>query len=128
MTTTIAKIQALPTSPFEGTGIIGIVITSGIPSYFKIIGSNLDKITSFNWYPLNPASVLFETRQLVLIDNTEGTCMVRVNDNFLNTCDRGGRISFQLDDGTTISAPVTTYGPVSVGPLWNSPQSGLITG
>ena len=126
--TTIAAIQALPTSPFEGTGMVGIVITNGVPSYFKIIGSELDKIISFNWYPKNPASVIFETRQLILIDNTQGTVMVRVDDNMLDISNRGGRVSFQLDDGTTISAPVITYGPVSVGPLWQSSASGLITG
>ncbi len=128
MTTTIARIQALPTSPFEGSGIVGIVITSGIPSYFKITGSELNRVVSFNWYPENPSSVIFETRQLILVDNTEGTIMVRVIDNLLNINDRAGRISFQLDDGTTISAPVATYGPVSVGPLWTSPNAGLNTG
>jgi len=126
--TTIARIQALPTSPFEGSGMVGIVITSGIPSYFKLIGSELNRITSFNWYPKHPASVQFEIRQLILVDNTQGTFMVRVTDNFLDIRDRGGRISFQLDDGTTMSAPVTTYGPVSVGPLWTAPGQGLITG
>lgn len=126
--TTIANIQALPTSPFEGTGVIGIVITSGIPSYFKLTGSALNRIVSLNWYPKNMSSVEFEVRQLILIDNTQGTFMIRVTDNLLDTSDRGGRISFQLDDGTTISAPVTTYGPVSVGPLWQAPTTGLITG
>jgi len=108
--------------------MVGIVITSGIPSYFKLIGSELNRITSFNWYPKHPASVQFEIRQLILVDNTQGTFMVRVTDNFLDIRDRGGRISFQLDDGTTMSAPVTTYGPVSVGPLWTAPGQGLITG
>jgi len=126
--TTIASIQALPTSPFEGSGIVGIVITSGIPSYFKLTGSDLNRITSFNWYPKNPASVKFEVRQLILVDNTQGTFMVRVIDNLLDTNDRGGRISFQIDDGSTFSAPVMTYGPVSVGPLWTAPGQGLITG
>ena len=126
--TTIVKIQALPTSPFEGSGLIGVVITSGVPSYFKIIGSDLDKIISFNWYPKNPASVLFEIRQLILIDNTQGTFMVRVIDNYLDINDRGGKISFQLVDGTTLSAPVVTYGPVSASPLWQSPNQGLQTG
>lgn len=126
--TTIAQIYALPTSPFEGTGIVGIVITSGIPSYFKLTGSDLNQIISVNWYPKNPASVIFEMRQLILVDNTYGTFMVRVIDNLLNTNDRGGHISFQLRDGTTLTAPVTTYGPVSVGPLWTAPSSGLQTG
>jgi len=126
--TTIARIQALPTSPFEGSGIVGIVITSGIPSYFKLTGSELNRITSFNWYPKNPASVKFEVRQLILVDNTQGTFMVRVIDNFLDTNDRAGFVSFQMDDGSTFSAPVATYGPVSVGPLWTAPGQGLITG
>jgi len=126
--TTIVNIQALPTSPFEGSGLVGIVITSGIPSYFKLTGSDLNRIISFNWYPKNPASVLFEIRQLILVDNTQGTFMVRVIDNYLDTNDRAGRISFQLDDGSTLSSPVKTYGPVSVGPLWQLPSQGLITG
>ena len=126
--TTIARIQALPTSPFEDTGLAGIVITSGIPSYFKVTGSDLNRITSFTWYPKNPDSVMFETRGLILADDTQGTVMVRVLDNFLDTVDRAGHLSFRLDDGTTISFPVITYGPVSVGPLWTSPSQGLITG
>jgi hypothetical protein len=126
--TTIAQIQALPTSPFEGSGIVGIVITSGIPSYFKLTGSNLDRIVSFNWYPKNPASVIFEVRKVILVDNTYGTFMVKVLDNMLDTRDRGGHLSFQLDDGTTLTAPVSTYGPVSVGPLWQAPAQGLNTG
>jgi hypothetical protein len=125
---TIANIHALPTSPFEGSGILGIVITSGIPSYFRVIGSNLDLIKSINWYPEHPSTVQFKMRQLILVDNTEGTFMVRVTDNFLSTTDRGGRISFRLDDGATINMPVTTYGPVSTGALWQSPEQGLITG
>ena len=123
--TTILSIHALPTSPFEGSGLVAIVITSGIPSYFKITGSDLNRIVSFNWYPKNLASVIFETRQLILIDNTQGTIMVRVLDNLLNTNDRGGRLSFQLDDGTVITAPVVTYGPVSAGPLWQAPSAGM---
>lgn len=126
--TTIAKIQALPTSPFEGSGLVGVVITSGVPSYFNLAGSGLNRIVSVNWYPKNPASVIFEMRQLILLDNTQGTFMIRVTDNLLDTTDRAGRISFQLDDGTTLSAPVITYGPVSVGPLWTAPGQGLITG
>lgn len=126
--TVITKIQALPTSPFEGTGYVGIVITSGVPSYFKVSGTRLDRITSVRWFPENPASVVFEMRQLILVDNNTGTFMVRVTDNLLDTNDRKGRISFRTLDGTTFSAPVKTYGPVSVGPLWNAPNSGLITG
>ena len=126
--TTITAIQALPSSPFEGTGIVGVVITSGIPSFFRLTGVNLDGITSVRWFPKNPGSVQFEMRELVLVDDTEGTFMVRVTNNFLDIRDRAGIISFALDDGTTLSAPVRTYGPLSVGPLWQAPGQGLITG
>jgi hypothetical protein len=126
--TTILKIQALPTSPFEGSGLAPIVITNNIPSYFKITGVDLDQIKSFNWYPEQAASVSFETRQLILLSKTEGTFMVKVLNNYLDTDDRGGRLSFQLENGTTLCVPVITYGPVSVGPLQQSPNSGLITG
>jgi len=128
MTTSIAQIQALPNSPFNGTGIVGIVITNGIPSYFKVIGSELNRIVSVNWYPENPASVKFTTREMILVDDTLGTFMVQVTDNYLYDNDRGGHISFRLDDGTTLTAPVRTYGRVSVGPLWQAPDQGLITG
>lgn len=126
--TTIANIQSLPGPPYNGTGIVGIVITNGIPSYFKVTGSDLNRIVSVNWYPENPASVKFQTRDMILIDNTTGTFMVMVTDNFLYDFDRGGHISFRLDDSTTLTAPVKTYGRVSVGPLWTSPEQGLITG
>ena len=124
----ITQIQALPTSPFEGTGYVGIVITSNVPSYFKVIGIDLDRIVSIRWYPENPSSVMFETRQFIPVDNTLGTFMIRVTDNFLNIIDRAGMIVITFDDDTTFSAPVKTYGPVSCGPLWNAPNSGLITG
>jgi hypothetical protein len=126
--TTIAAIQALPSSPFQGSGLVGIVITSGVPSYFRLTGTNLNHIVSINWYPKNPASVLFTTRQLILVDDSEGTFMIQVIDNYLDITDRGGKISFRLDDGTTLSAPVKTYGRVSVGPMWTAPGEGLITG
>jgi hypothetical protein len=126
--TTIASILALPGSPFNGSGIVGIVITNGVPSYFKVTGSDLDRIISVNWYPEHPASVKFTTRGMILIDNTIGTFMVMVTDNFLYDNDRAGHISFRLDDGTTLTAPVKTYGRVSVGPLWQSAEQGLITG
>jgi len=126
--TVISRIQALPSSPYEGSGLVGIVITSGIPSYFRLLGTDLDRIISINWYPKNPASVQFKMRQLILLSPEEGTFMVEVTDNFLDICNRAGHLSFRLDDGTTMTAPVKTYGPVSVGPLWNSPDSGLITG
>jgi len=128
MTTTIANIIALPTSPFQGSGIIGIVITSGVPSYFKIEGTNLNNIVDITWYPNNPASVKFETRPLILINSTVGTFMIKVVDNYLSTTDRGGRLSIRLDTNETITFPVRTYGPVSYQPLWTSPYEGLNTG
>lgn len=124
----IASIKGLPSSPYNGTPNVGIVITSGVPTYFLITGSNLDRITSVHWYPENPASVLQTDRQLILLDPTRGTFMIRVLDNYLNTKNRGGRLSFRLDDGTTIHFPVITYGRVAVGPLWQAPDQGLITG
>lgn len=126
--TSIVSIKALPGSPFDGSGFVGIVITSGIPSYFRVIGTNLENIKSVDWYPDNPSSVSFEVRNLLLVSPTEGTFMVKVLDNMLNTSDRGGRVSFRLSDGTTLTYPVKTYGPVSVGPLWIAPREGLITG
>lgn len=126
--TTIVNIQALPTSPYEGTGIVGIVITSGVPSYFRVTGVDLNHIVSVRWFPKHPGTVDFEMRELILVDNTEGTFMVKVLNNFLDTNDRGGRIVFTLDDMSTRSAPVKTYGPVSAGPLWTNPNQGLITG
>jgi len=65
---------------------------------------------------------------MILVDNTMGTFMVMVTDNFLYDNNRAGHISFRLDDGTTLTAPVKTYGRVSVGPLWQSSEQGLITG
>lgn len=126
--TTIAAIQALPCSPYDGSGKVSIVITSGVPSYFRLTGSDLDQITNIQWLPKKPGSVLFEMRQLILVNNTEGTFMVRVVNNLLDTTDRAGKLSFRLSDGTTLSAPVVTYGPVSMGPLWTAPGQGLITG
>ena len=128
MTTTITSIFALPTSPFQGSGLVGIVITPGVPSYFKLEGTGLDKITNVTWYPLNPGSVEFETRQIILVDMTVGTFMIKVTNNFLSTIDRAGRVSFRLDTGETITFPVKTYGPVSYQPLWQSPHEGLNTG
>lgn len=126
--TTIAEIRALPCSPYDGSGLVGVVITSGVPSYFRITGSNLNLIKSVQWIPKNPSSVQFEMRQVILLNNTEGTFMVKVIDNLLDITDRAGKIIFSLDDETTISFPVKTYGPVSVGPLWTAPGQGLITG
>jgi len=123
----ITGIHALPTSPYEGTGNVGIVITSGIPSYFRITGANLDLITSIRWYLKNPGSLMFEMRELILVDSTLGTFMVRVTDNFLDTTNRAGKLSLSFENGS-LSYPVITYGPVSVGPLWSAPGSGLNTG
>lgn len=124
----IASIKGLPSSPYNGTPNVGIVITSGVPSYFYVVGANLNRIVSVHWYPENPASVLQTDRQMILLDNTQGTFMIRVLDNYLNIKDRGGKLSFRLDDGTTMHFPVITYGRVSVGPLWTAPDQGLITG
>jgi len=126
--TVIALIQALPSSPYNGSGLVGVIITSGVPSYFKIVGANLNRIVSVNWYPKNPASVLQESRNIILLDNTQGTFMIQVLDNYLDITDRGGHISFRLDDGSTLQAPVKTYGPISVMPIWTAPDQGLITG
>ncbi len=130
MTTVITSIDALPFSPFQGSEFIGIVITSGVPSYFRITGVELDRITDITWFPLNPSSLDFITRQLILTDDTatEGTFLVKVNDNYLNITDRGGKLSIRLDTGETLSYPVKTYGFVSYQPLWQSPYDGLITG
>jgi hypothetical protein len=117
MTTTITSVYALPTSPFQGSGLVGIVITPGVPCYFKLEGTGLDHITNVMWYPLNAASVEFEMRQLILVDDTLGTFI-----------DRAGRLSFRLDTGDVITFPVRTYGPVSYQPLWTSPYEGLNTG
>jgi len=128
MSLVITSINALPGGPFNGTGIVGIVITSGVPCYFEITGHDLDLIESVNWYPKNPASLLFEVRKVILVDKTRGTFMVMVKDNYLNNYDRGGYLSFQLLDGTTRTYPVQTYGRVSIAPLWSAPDQGLITG
>lgn len=126
--TSITSIKALPTGPFEGTGIIGIVITSNVPSYFKIEGSGLDNIEKITWYPAAPSSVEFISRELILVNSTSGTFMIKVTDNFLSNADRGGNISIRLKSGDTHTFPVRTYGPVSYQALWTNPQSGLNTG
>lgn len=126
--TIITNVQALPYSPYNNTGVVGIIITSGIPSYFRVTGSSLDRITSVNWYPKNLSSLQFKTRQMILVTEEEGTFMIQVTDNYLSTEDRAGYISFRLEDDTNIVWPVKTYGPVSAGPLWSSPNQGLITG
>lgn len=126
--TAIASIQLLPSDPYAGSGLVTIIITNGVPSYFKVIGSNLDRITSVDWYPKNPASVQFQTRGMILLDNTTGTFMIMVTNNYLFDTDRAGHVSFRLDDGSVLTAPVKTYGRVSLGPLWSAPGEGLITG
>ena len=126
--TTITDVFALPTGPFNNTGVAGIVITSGVPSYFRLSGADLNNIVSVNWFPENPSSVLFRMRQLILVDNTVGTFMVQVLDNYLDITNRGGYLSFRLPDKTNLVVPVTTYGPVSATPLWTAPNQGLITG
>lgn len=126
MLATIDDIFGLPFSPFNGTGTAGIIITNGCPTFFKITGANLNNIVSVNWYPKNPASVKFIMRQIILIDNTLGTFMVQVTDNMYNTNDRAGILCFRLIDDTVITFPVTTFG--QLGPLWISPEQGLITG
>jgi hypothetical protein len=128
LTTTIDNIQTLPGSPYNGSGLVGIVITNGIPTFFKVTGSNLDRIVSVNWYPEHAATVQFKKRDMILVDNTTGTFMIMVTDNYLYDTDRGGHISFRLDDGTTLTSPVKTFGRISVSPLWTSPDQGLNTG
>jgi hypothetical protein len=124
----IASIQSLPPGPFDNTGTAGIRITNGVTTYFKITGANLNRIVSVNWYPQNPATVLQKSRNMILIDNTQGTFAITVLENYLSCKDRGGYISFGLDDGTTMVAPVKTYGRLSMMPIWQAPDSGLITG
>lgn len=126
--TVIARIDSLPTSPYNGTEYVGVVITSGVPSYFMVSGVHLNRIRSVNWLPKNPATVQFQMRNMILIDETKGTFMVQVTDNYLDTTDRAGKIIFTLDDNTTLHAPVKTYGRVSVMPIWTAPNQGLITG
>lgn len=126
--TVISRIYSLPENNYANTGILNIIITSGVPSYFKITGNGLSDIMHVDWYPRNPASLMFESRQLILVNDSLGTFMFRVADNYLDTQDRGGHVSFRLRDNTTIQYPVVTYGPVSVGPLWVAPSQGMITG
>lgn len=124
--TTITCIDALPFSPYNGCGKAGIIITAGCPTYFRIVGAGLDGITHFDWYPKNLGTVEFKTRQLILVNDTLGTCMVMVTDNFYSTTNRAGHLSFRLIDGNVLTYPVITYG--QLGQLWRSPSQGLITG
>jgi hypothetical protein len=126
--TTIINIHLLPNNPTLESDFIPVIITSGIPSYFRITGTELDKIISVKWYPKNPDSVQFVMRELILVDSTVGTFMIKVTDNYLDITDRKGYLSFKMEDGSNMTFTVKTFGPVSMGPLWTSPDSGLITG
>ena len=126
MDTVITSIEGLPCSPFTDTCDVGIIITSGAPTYFKITGSNLSGITRFDWYPRNHDSVLFKTRQLILVNECLATCMVMVTNNFHSLTNRGGHLSFRLEDGTVLTYPVRTFG--QLGQLWTSPYQGINTG
>lgn len=125
--TTITRIQPLPASVFENMGVIGVIITSSLPSYFKVHGVGLDHITSVAWYPVDPSSLEFSISKLSLVSANEGIFMIKILNNYLNDDDRGGKISFRLSSGITLSFPVKTYGPVSYSPLWSSPYEGLST-
>lgn len=89
---------------------------------------DLDRIIDVNWYPKRLTSVKFKMRGIILLDNTLGTFMIQVTNNYYYNYDRGGHVCFRLDDNTTLALPVKTYGRVSVGPLWQAPEQGLITG
>jgi hypothetical protein len=141
--TTIASINGLPCKPcccspcspcfpcptcHGGIGTVCIVITSGIPSFFKVEGIDLDRIVKVDWYPERPSSVKWHERGMILLDDTIGTFMIQVVNNYLDICNRAGKVSFRLDDGTTLTLPAQTYGRVSIGPLWQAPEQGLMTG
>ena len=125
---TIASIRSLPGSPYYAPDIVNILITNGANNFFEIIGSNLNRIVSVKWLPKNSGSVLQESRNIILIDDTHGTFMIRILNNYLDITDRAGHISFTLDDQTTLAAPVRTFGPPSFTPLWQNPNAGLSTG
>lgn len=141
--TTITSINGLPCKPCTcqpcsdcspcptcsgGTGEICIVITSGVPSYFKIEGTDLHRIIDVNWYPKILTSVKFKERGMILLNKCLGTFMIQVTNNYLYNHDRGGHVSFRLDDDKVLTLPAKTYGRVSIGPLWQAPEQGLITG
>ena len=141
--TTITSMNGLPCKPccctpcsmcfpcptcHGGIGEVCIVITSGVPSYFKVEGTELDRIVKVDWYPKHLETVKFKERGMILIDDTLGTFMIQVINNYLYNNDRCGVVSFRLDDATTLTLPAHTYGRVSVGPLWQAPEQGLITG
>jgi hypothetical protein len=115
-------------SPFNGTGVAGIIITNGLSTYFKVSGYNLGRIANVTWYPKNIDSVKFSIRPLVLISEELASFGINMIDNYLDENDRGGYLSFVLDDQTTMVYPVRTFGRLSVYPLWTSPEQGLSTG
>ena len=124
----IDQITALPASPLNGTGTVGVILTNGIPTYYQVIGANLDRIKKVMWYPQNPNSILYQVRGMILVDNTQGSFMIKVIDNYLQPFERGGQVAFVLDDSTTITFPTQTWGPLSAYPIWTAPTQGLITG
>lgn len=128
MPTVITAVDTLPSSPYNGTGIVSLVIATGIPNYFKVSGSELDRIKSVDWYPKNPASVVFTIRPLILVNDSLATFMIMVKNNYLDDSDRSGKLTFKTITGEQIHFPVKTYGPVSAGPLWTAPEAGLTTG
>lgn len=126
--TTISRVDLLPGSKFNGTGTVGVAITNGIPCFYKVTGSNLSGVVSVNWYPEDPNSVQFDTRQMIVVDETTATFMLMVTNNYLHDNDRGGHLSFRLVNKVTLTFPVETFGKVSSTPLWTAPDQGLITG
>lgn len=121
-------IETLPGSPFNGTGIVGVIITNGLSSYFKVTGSNLGRIVNVTWYPKNLGSVLFSIRPFTLVSEELATFGINMLDNYLDENQRDGYISFTLDDQTTMAYPTKTFGRLSVYPLWTAPAQGLNTG
>jgi hypothetical protein len=124
----ITCVETLPMSPYNGTGIAGIIITNGLSSYFKVTGYNLGRIVSVTWYPKNIDNVKFSIRPFTLISEELATFGINMLDNYLDPNDRGGYLSFVLDDSTTMVYPVKTFGKLSVYPLWTASDQGLITG
>lgn len=126
--TIITGIRPLVICPTLNNDSVPVLITNGIPSCFEFFGQGLDRILSVDWFPRNPGSVKFQIRKPILIDQTRGTFIIEVIDNYLDSIDRKGRLAFTLVDRSVITFPVNTYGPVSATPLWTAPNQGLITG
>jgi hypothetical protein len=124
----IHNIATLPGNYPIGIKGVPILITSGVTTYYRIIGANLEEIQSVEWYPKQPSSLMFSVRQLILVSSSEATFSITVKDNFLDASDRQGVINFLHKDGQSITYTAFTVGPVSASPLWQSPQSGLATG